>query len=107
MKYIHYITMMLSTLFLGINSPILTNAEEMREYDIKNIPNQLISDAGAIVRINNVQFEIKNKSKAIEKITMAITIFKKEERHYGELILWYDKFREIEDLDVKIFNAAG
>ena len=107
MKYIHYITMMLSTLFLGINSPILTNAEEMREYDIKNIPNQLISDAGAIVRINNVQFEIKNKSKAIEKITMAITIFKKEERHYGELILWYDKFREIEDLDGKIFNAAG
>jgi len=82
-------------------------ANEEKEYDVKKIPAELLKDAGAVVREYILHFEVKNKRHAKEKVKRVVTIFKEEERHYGKLELWYDKFHEIEDLEGKIFDANG
>ena len=61
----------------------------------------------AIIRTYVTRFEVKNERKAIEKVKRAVTVFEKGERHWGVMKLWYDNFRNIEELEGKIFNANG
>jgi hypothetical protein len=80
---------------------------EDREYDVKKIPPALLNDADAVVRTHSVQFQVKNARRAKKKEKLAVTIFKKEERDYGYMVLWYDKFASIEDLEGAIYDANG
>jgi hypothetical protein len=82
-------------------------AKDKKEYDVKNIPAELLKDADAIVRKDFVRFEVINRKQSKEIVTRAITIFKMEKRGYGEILLQYDKFREVNDLEGKIFDADG
>lgn len=76
-------------------------------YDVKKIPPPLLKDADAVIRTNFIRFEVKNERRAKEKRKFAVTIFKKEKRDYGYLVLWYDQFDKIEDLEGAIYDADG
>ena len=91
----------------GNSRALLQSAMTQKEYNINNIPVALLKDADAVTRINSVRFEVKDQKRSRLLIKRAVTIFKKEEQHYGKLKLWYDKFKEIEDLDGTIYDAHG
>jgi len=80
---------------------------EQKEYSVEKIPADLLNGADAVVRKRLVRFEVKSERRAIEKVTFAVTIFRRDERHYGRLALWYDKLRDIEDLDGKLYDVDG
>ncbi len=84
-----------------------TPADGGGEYDVRNIPADLMEDAGALVRKHLIHFEVKNDHRAKEKVTIAVTIFRMDKRNFGSLTLWYDKFREIDDLDGVLYDADG
>lgn len=86
----------------------LTSIEKTdNEYDVNNIPLRLLKDAGAVIRLDEVHFEIEDYNSANMRVKYAVTILSKEEQHYGRLELWYDKFREIDDLDGAIYDMHG
>ena len=77
------------------------------QYNVANIPQDVVKNASAVVRQHTTSFEIKDERRAVLKIKKAVTIFKREERRYGELELWYDQFTEIEDLDGTLYDVNG
>ncbi|MGE5845199.1 MAG: DUF3857 domain-containing protein, partial [Ignavibacteria bacterium] len=83
------------------------NFAEEKEYSVHKIPKALLKEANAVIRINETRFEVFDKNNSVKEVKFAVTIFKKDEQHLGKLILWYDKFSEIDDLEGKIFDAEG
>ena len=83
------------------------NTIDNNEYDIKNIPLQLLNNADAVIRKYDIKFEILDNNYAVEIVKKVVTIFSKDEQHYGRLMLWYDKFRDIDDLEGVIYNEDG
>jgi hypothetical protein len=81
--------------------------KDKNEYNVNKIPASLLKDAEAVVRINSVRFEVKNRKRSKEMVKRAVTIFKKEKRDYGELFVTYDKFSEIDNFEGKIYDASG
>jgi transglutaminase-like putative cysteine protease len=76
------------------------------KYSVKNIPAQLLP-ADAVIRDYSIEFEIYSPKKAIQKVTYAVTIFTKEERHRANLVLPYNKFITIDDLEGTLFDKQG
>lgn len=76
-------------------------------YSVAKVPPALIKDAGAVIRNYTLRFEIKNERRAWKKVKQVVTIFRKDQRHYGELILRYDKFKKIDNLKGTVYDADG
>jgi transglutaminase-like putative cysteine protease len=91
---------------LDINNVFAFNDDEIN-YSIKNIPDGLRNDAGAVIRYYSVKFEIADNNSAFENVRIAVTIFNKSEQHNGELNLGYDKFHRITELEGTIYNEYG
>jgi transglutaminase-like putative cysteine protease len=77
------------------------------QYNIVNIPKDLVKDSNAIVRMNSILFEAKDHKRARMRVKRAVTIFNRESRHLGELVIPYDKFSEIEELEGVIYSREG
>ena len=77
------------------------------KYDVNKIPVQLRLGADAVVRTRSIKFTVKNESKAIKEETLAVTVFNKDGQDYGRLVLWYDKFKDIGDLDGTLYDEKG
>jgi transglutaminase-like putative cysteine protease len=97
----------LSLIFILLPVFLLKANTVPNEYSVKNIPPELLKDVGAVIRNKTIKFEIYSEQNAIEVVKVAVTIFKKDEQHYGELKLWYDNFREIIDLEGVIYDQDG
>ncbi len=100
-----------SLLFLIICSIVFASSglysKNDNNYDTRNIPPNLIVDGGAVIRNETKIFEIEDYKNATLEVIYAVTIFNKDQQHYGTVSLWYDKFRTIEELDGKIFDKNG
>ncbi len=81
-------------------------ADGTNEYDIRNIPADLLP-AKAVIRNNTVSFEVLNPEHGRKKVRFAVTIFSKDEQEYGVLVLNYNKFIEVADLDGVLYDASG
>jgi hypothetical protein len=83
------------------------SADNDYKYDVKNIPAALSKDAEAVVRDYDIQFEVKSENRAVEKVRRVVTVFKKDKRDYGYLLLAYSNFTSLEGLEGKIYDAGG
>jgi hypothetical protein len=81
--------------------------ENKPEYKITNIPSALMLDANAVVRKNIINFTVKSESKAVKKVTTAITIFNQDGRDFSELLLSYDQFHKVKNIEGYVFDENG
>ncbi|MFO7447430.1 MAG: DUF3857 domain-containing transglutaminase family protein, partial [Ignavibacteriaceae bacterium] len=81
--------------------------EDDIDYSIAAIPPDLISESDALVRIKYSHFEVLDENSAVLKMLSAITIFNKNGQGNGRLSISYNRFRQIEDLEGKIYDADG
>lgn len=102
MKYGFFIIILLELFITASNYPFQDN-----QYDVRNIPGELLSDPGAVIRINSVHFKIFNDQDAVQEVRYAVTIYKKDKQDMGELVLPYNKYVEISDLDGTIYDKNG
>ncbi len=72
--------------------PQLIEAKKDKKFDVASIPSELTEDADAIIRMNQLRFEVKSRKEAIEKRHWVVTIFNENGRDFGEVIVPYDKF---------------
>lgn len=78
-----------------------------RPYDVARIPQALRIGSQAVVRINHGRFEVRNSEHAHYIVKRAVTVFSKEKRDWGKLVLGYDRFSSIEDIEGALYDASG
>jgi len=78
-----------------------------KKYPLKDIPLEMLLGPSAVVRNNTVEFIVEDDGSAVQKKTLAVTVFNKEERDYGYLALMYDKTSTIDELEGHIYDADG
>lgn len=98
---------MLLALTVVCISDVYPLSDDNINYAVKNIPAALLDKADAVIRLKRRQLEVKSKSRASYKAKFAVTIFKKEERGQGTLVIHYDKFGKLDDLEGCIYDAEG
>ncbi|MDR6803218.1 transglutaminase-like putative cysteine protease [Dyadobacter sp. BE34] len=78
------------------------------DFNVDKINPALIKDANAVVRVDELIWEIKSQGEAIQKIRTVVTILNEtgEEKH-GALFVRYDKFTKISDISGTLYDAGG
>ncbi|MFA6469725.1 MAG: DUF3857 domain-containing protein [Bacteroidota bacterium] len=77
-----------------------------RKYPVSAIPSDLLP-ADKVVREISTTFEITGLSTAVLQEKYVTTIFSKKEEDEGVLVLWYDEYFSIDDLEGTIYDAEG
>lgn len=78
------------------------------DFSVDKINPALIKDANAVVRVDELVWEIKSQGEATQKIRTVVTILNEsgEEKH-GALFVRYDKFTKISDISGTLYDAGG
>ncbi|MGX5855253.1 DUF3857 domain-containing protein [Dyadobacter jiangsuensis] len=78
------------------------------DFNVDKINPALIKDANAVVRVDELVWEIKSQGEAVQKIRTVVTILNEtgEEKH-GALFVRYDKFTKISDISGILYDAGG
>ncbi|MFQ5630279.1 MAG: DUF3857 domain-containing protein, partial [bacterium] len=77
------------------------------EFKVSKIPVELLDGADAVVRLDKRTFVVENPAKAIERVRRAVTIFNVQGRSYGEITVFYDRFRKLKSLRGWLYRADG
>lgn len=77
------------------------------EYAVSKIPPELIKKANAVLRLEELNFEIINSGKAVFKNHYVITILNENGDDWAEFYEYYDKHRKIESLEGILYDASG
>ncbi len=94
-----------ASLVIGLSMAMCGGDE--RPFAVSNIPPSLREHAGAVVRLYERTFTVKNESRAVETCRYAVTIYRKEDRDNGRLTIPYDQFVKVSDLDATLYDAQG
>jgi hypothetical protein len=94
----------LTVLFL-LNALIVFCADI--KYNTSDIPTELLENAKAVVRYENVEFEVISPEKALQKVIFAITIVNKNGLRNSWFVGFYTKFSRISNLHAKVYDQNG
>src|SRR5258706_1777710 len=74
---------------------------------VSKISAALLKNANAVLRMEDVKFEIVSTKEAIEKQHYVITILNENGDEWAEFSEYYDKLREISSVEGYLYDAAG
>jgi Domain of Unknown Function with PDB structure (DUF3857) len=80
---------------------------DVNPFAAQKIPAELKKNAHAVVRQYELSFEVKNKGEAIETEHKVVTLLDEKAAKYSEPVFWYDKIRQIEDIEASVYDGAG
>ena len=84
----------------------LANAIQAQgEYSVANMPVELL-ESDAVVRNHTIEYDIKSPAKARLYERRVITMLD-DESDLNELHIHYDKFRKVENISAKLYDAKG
>lgn len=86
--------------------PWVLQAQDNFGYAAALIPSELLKDADAIIRQQEIQFEVKSAGEAILRERRVVTLITGNS-HYDKLILHYNSFNKLGKIKGKIFNGLG
>lgn len=77
------------------------------EYAVSKISPELLKKANAVLRLEELNFEIINSGKAVFTNHYVITILNENGDDWAEFYEYYDKHRKIESLEGVLYDAMG
>lgn len=86
--------------------PLLVQAGD-GEYAVSKIAPGLLKNANAVLRLEELRFEIINPGKAVFRNHYVITILNENGDYWAEFSEYYDKFQKIEFIEGALYDAAG
>jgi hypothetical protein len=98
-------TFTLFLLLLSFND--LSSFSAAPKYKVSEIPKNLLSGSKAVIRKNEISFEIFGIDKAVEKVAYAITILNDNGIDNSLFIEFYNRFLNIRNIDVKLYDQNG
>ncbi len=78
-----------------------------QDFSAANIPAELKEKAHAVVRNHETEFYIKDIGEAVMKIKGTITILDEKGNGHASLIIGYDKFTKVSNIEARIYDANG
>lgn len=77
------------------------------EYAVSNISPELLKKANAVLRVEELNFEIINSGKAVFKNHYVITVLNENGDNWAQFYEYYDKHRKIEFIEGILYDASG
>ncbi|WP_439583162.1 DUF3857 domain-containing protein [Dyadobacter bucti] len=78
------------------------------DFNVGKIPPSLLTNANAVVRLDETIWEITSKSEGRRRSRSVVTVFnEKGEEEHGRLMVSYDKFTKIMDIGGNLYDATG
>jgi len=93
----------LLTLFIGGRIAVASDLK----YRVADIPNNLLKDAKAVVRENEMVFDISSINSAVLKVHYVITILNKNGIDMSILKEAYNKFSSVKKIKTTVYNQYG
>lgn len=86
--------------------PLLLSAQDNLSLSVALIPPNLLPDANAVIRQQDVVFTVKSAGDAVLRERLVVTILN-DKSYYSALVLHYNSFNKIGKVSGQVFNAAG
>ena len=77
------------------------------EYSVYKISPALLKGANAVLRLEEMRFEINSTKEAVLKNHYVITILNENGDHWAEFSEYYDKHRQVESVEGILYDAWG
>src|SRR5690349_6972207 len=77
------------------------------EYAVSKIPQTLLKNADAVLRFEEMRFEIVQLREAIQTYRYVITILNENADHWAAFSEYYDKLRDITSVQGNLYDASG
>jgi len=77
------------------------------DYAVSKIPPALLKNANAVLRFEDIKFEVVSTKEAIETRHYVITILNENADDWAEFEDYYDKLRQINSVDGYLYDANG
>lgn len=77
------------------------------DYAVSKIPDSLKKNADAVLRLEDIRFEINSTKDAVEKNHYVITILNENGDKWSGFAEYYDKLREVSSVEGYLYDAAG
>src|SRR5688572_26301462 len=77
------------------------------DWPVSKIPSALLKNANAVLRLEELHFEINDTKDAVYRNHYVITILDETADHWGDLVEYYNKFREIQSIEGTLYDADG
>jgi hypothetical protein len=94
-------------IIIALISTISCSVQAQKAYKYSDIPEDLIRNANAVVRNNEVVFELKSISRAVMKVKYAITVLNNNAIKKSEFNEFYGKFEDIHNVDWELYDKDG
>ncbi len=95
-----------AVLFCLLLYPATSRADNPK-YAISDIPSALLVDSKAVIRKQDIVFEIADYDKAVIKVTYAITILNRNGISNSVLVKGYDKFSSVRKIKASLYDGNG
>lgn len=82
-------------------------AKAQQNFDVNLIPKPLMSYASAVVRNEEINYEVKDLDNVIYHIKRAVTVLNKNGEEEVEIVIYYDKKTAIKNVKGTIYNEFG
>lgn len=77
------------------------------DFRVEGIDPLLMVDARAVVRVHEVEFDVRSVNRATQRVRRVVTIFDSSARDAGTVAVHYDGFRRLKRIDARILDASG
>ena len=77
------------------------------KYRVADIPGQLLKDAKAVVRNEEIEVDIKSNGKLVQTVTYAITILNKNGKSRSYFMHPYDKHMKVSGIKARLYDGSG
>ena len=94
-------------LILAVTFVCLASYGQQQNYRVGSIPLELTMGANAVVRKDDLTFQVLSKGKAVRKVHYAITILNKKSAKRARIMVGYDRLRKIKSLSANVYDADG
>ncbi|WP_158534865.1 DUF3857 domain-containing protein [Mucilaginibacter hurinus] len=71
------------------------------------IPKELLPYAGAVVRNSEVNYEVRDIDYSNYRVKKAITVFNESGDDAAEILIWYNKLRQVKSVKGIIYDSSG
>jgi transglutaminase-like putative cysteine protease len=78
-----------------------------QNFSALTIPAELKEKAHAVVRNHETEFYLKDIGEAVMKVKGTITILDEKGNDHANLVIYYNKFTKVSDIEAHIYDATG
>lgn len=77
------------------------------DYAVSNIPATLLTNANAVVRLEEKRFNLVNDGEAVVQTTLVVTVLNENGDRFSGFFDYYDTFRDIRSIEGNLYDASG